>query len=159
MKKDIKIGITGTLISVFLFALGVFIATNSSFTTFLLESPMLVKVVPAILVFLCVFIGFFGMITFIATNITLLCLEYHNKKVDKYNCKLIKEIKSVLPTDTAFSINIANQNNEDLNKLLCEQLKCTALFNGSTVLIEFSLPKNVSLETDDVLWFNDNFNY
>lgn len=158
MKKDIKIGITGTLISVFLFALGVFIATNSSFTTFLLEGPM-VKVVPASLVCLCAFIGFFGMIAFIATTITLLCLEYHNKKVDKYNCKLIKEIKSVLPKETVFSINIANQNNEDLNKLLCEQLKCTALFNGSTVYIEISLPKKVSLETDDVLWFNDNFNY
>lgn len=159
MKKDIKIGITGTLISVFLFALGVFIATNSSFTTFLLESPMIVKVVPGILVCLCAFIGFFGMIIFITTTIILLYLEYHNKKVDKYNCKLIKELNSVIPKGTEFSINIANQNNEDLNKLLCEQLKCTALFNGSSVYIEFSLPEKVSLETDDILWFNDNFNY
>ena len=143
----------------FLFALGVFIATNSSFTTFLLESPMIVKVVPGILVCLCAFIGFFGMIIFITTTITLLYLEYHNKKVDKYNCKLIKELNSVIPKGTEFSINIANQNNEDLNKLLCEQLKCTALFNGSSVYIEFSLPEKVSLETDDILWFNDNFNY
>lgn len=159
MKKDIKIGITGTLISLFLFALGMFITTNSSFTTFLQESPMAVKIVPAVLAYLCVFFGFFGIITFITVTIILICLEYHNKKVDKYNCKLIKEIKSELPKETEFSVNIANQNNEDLNKLLCEKLKCTALFNGSTVYIEFSLPEKVSLETDDVLWFNDNFNY
>lgn len=156
MKKDIKIGITGTLISVFLFALGMFIATNASFRTFMQESSMSVKIVPAILVFLCALIGFFGIITFITLSITILCYEYHDKKV---NCKLIKEIKSELPKETEFSVNIANLNNEDLNKLLREKLKCTALFDGSTVYIEISLSEKVNLETDNLLWFNDNFNY
>lgn len=156
MKKDIKIGITGTLISVFLFALGMLITTNSSFTTFLQESPIAVKIMPTILACLCVFIGFLGIITFMTVTIMRICFEYHNKKV---NCKLIKEIKSELPKETEFSVSIANQDNEDLNKLLYEKLKCTALFNGSTVYIEFSLPEKVRLETDDVLWFKDNFNY
>lgn len=156
MKKDIKIGITGTLISAFSFALGMLITTNSSFTTFLQESPMAVKIMLTILACLCVFIGFLGIITFMTVTIMLICFEYHNKKV---NCKLIKDIKSELPKETEFSVNIANQDNEDLNKLLYEKLKCTALFNGSTVHIEFSLPEKVSLETDDVLWFKDNFNY
>lgn len=159
MKKDIKICITGILVSGFLFALGALIGNNSSFKTFLLKSSMAVKIVPAYLVALCTFFGFLGIITFIAITIYLLFLEYHDKKVDKYNCKLIKEIKSVLPKETAFSINIANPNNKKLNKLLCEKLKCTAIFNGSTIYIEFSLSEEVRLETDDVLWFNDNFNY
>lgn len=70
-----------------------------------------------------------------------------------------KKIKSEIPKGSKFSINIANQNNKDLNKLLCEQLKCTALFNGRSVYIEISLPEKVNLETDDMLWFYDNFNY
>lgn len=157
MKKDIKIGITGTLISVFLFALGMFIA--NSFTAFLQESSMNVKIVPAICICLCIVIGFFGIITFITITITILCLEYHNKKIDKYNCKLKKEIKNGLPKETEFRVNIANQNNEDLNKLLYENLNCIALFDGNTVYIKFSFTGKVSLETDDVLWFNDNFKY
>ena len=159
MRKDIKIVIAGTLISMFLFALGVFIMNNSSFTTFLIESPMSVKIVPAILVSLCAFLGLFGMMIFISINIVLLGIEYHNKKAKEYNCKLIKKIKSEIPKGSKFSINIANQNNKDLNKLLCEQLRCTALFNGSSVYIEISLPEKVNLETDDMLWFYDNFNY
>lgn len=159
MKKDIKICITGTVISVFLFALGVFIESTSSFNTFLMESPMVVKIGPVLLVGLCAFIGLVGIITFIEITIALLCEACHNKRVYKYNCKLIKQIKSVIPEETEFSINIANQNNEDLNKILFEHMKCTALFNGSSVYIEISLPEKVNIETDDILWFNSNFNY
>jgi len=159
MEEEIKVSIIGTLITVFLFALGMFIGNNANFVTFLQENSMAVKIVPAICVCLCVFVGFFGSIIFIATTITILCLECHNKRVDKYNCKIREEIKSELPKEIKFSVNIANPNNENLNKLLCENLKCTALFDGSTVYIEFSLPEKVILETDDILWFNDIFNY
>lgn len=157
MKKDIIIGIIGTLISVFLFALGVFLATNVSFNTFLQESS--VKIVLVICVCLCVVIGLFGSMVFITTTIANLCLECYYKWVDKHNCKIREEIKSKLPKETEFSVNIVNQNNEDLNKLLCKNLKCTASFDGSTVYIEFSLPEKVFFETDDILWFNDIFNY
>lgn len=77
----------------FLFALGVFIMNNSSFTTFLIESPMSVKIVPAILVSLCAFLGLFGMVIFISITIVLLGIEHHNKKANEYNCKLIKKLK------------------------------------------------------------------
>lgn len=86
-------------------------------------------------------------------------IELCNKKAYKYNCKLREKIKNGLPKGTKFSVNVTDLNNKDLNKLLKEKLTCTALFDGNTVTIEFSLPEKVSLETDDVLWFNDNFKY
>lgn len=159
MEKDIKIGIIGTLISLFLFALGVFLITNENFNTFLQESSKGVKNMLALFVVFCFMIGFIASIIFIEIIIVLLFIKCRNKRVDKYNCKLREEIKSKLPKETEFSVNITNQNNEDLNEFLCKNLKCTALFDGSTVYIEFSLPEKVILKTDDILWFNDIFNY
>lgn len=147
MRKDIKIGITGTLISVLLFVLGLFMLESSK--AFIYEAIGLA----------CLGIGFLGSITFIIADIALIYIALYNKKVDKRNCELIKEIKNELPKETEFSINIANQNDLDLNKLLGAELKCTALFNGSTVYIEVSLPEKVRIETDDLLWFYENFNY
>lgn len=155
MRKDIKIGFTGTLISVFLFALGLFITNNSFFETFLQEKPIAIQSVLVFLVFLCQIVGFLGMITFIPATITLICLEHHSKKVNRYK----NEIKSKLPKETKFDVNIATQNNGDLDKLLCTKLKCTALFNGNTVYIEFSLPEKVVIETDDLIWFDENFRF
>ncbi|MCI8655140.1 MAG: hypothetical protein HFJ48_04635 [Clostridia bacterium] len=159
MKKDIKICITGTLISSFLFTLGMFISKDEHFVRFLQENSMAVKIVPTLLVFLCACVGFLGILCFIIIIIFILWFEIYSKIADKHNSTLITAIKSELPKETEFSLNITNQNNEELNKLLYEKLKCTAVFDGNTVYIELSLPENVKLDTDDVLWFVDNFNY
>lgn len=145
MSRDIKIGITGSLVSIFLFALGVFIANNTS--GFSICS-----------VFFATF-GFCGSIIFIVSLIVIIYIEYSNKKTHKYYCKLKQEIESELPKNTRFDVSIANPNNEDLNKVLCENLKCTALFDGSTVHINLSLPEELRIGIDDVLWFDENFNY
>ncbi len=137
MSKDIKICIKGLLVSIFLFALGMFTALSIFCTTF----------------------GFLGIILFVIGIILNIQIEYSNKKTRKYYCKLKQEIESKLPKNTRFDVNIANQNNEILNKLLCENLKCTALFDGSTVYINLSLPEELCIGIDDVLWFSENFNY
>ncbi len=144
MSKDIKICIKGLLVSIFLFALGIFIANNTSFSTFSI---------------FCATFGFLGIILFVIGIILNIQIEYSNKKTRKYYCKLKQEIESKLPKNTQFDVNIANQNNEILNKLLCENLKCTALFDGSTVYINLSLPEELCIGIDDVLWFSENFNY
>lgn len=112
MSKDIKNCIKWLLISVFLFALGMFVMNNASFLAFIREDPMSIRIVPAILVALCVLAGFFGIIAFIFSTIVIICIEYYYKKVDKNNCKLIQEIKSELPKGTEFDVSITNQNNE-----------------------------------------------
>lgn len=148
MKKDMKIGIIGTLVSAFIFDLGMFMLINSSF-------PVVVN----ILGILCTCIGGFLLAVFINAIIMLLWNEHQNKKADKYNRELIKEIKSKLPKKTEFSVNISDKNHEKLNELLYGKLKCTVLFDGSKVHIKFSLPEEVNLETDDLRWFYENFDF
>lgn len=158
MKKDIKIGIIGLVISISLFLAGIVATTNASVATLIEECSKVIKIVYAILSFVFLFAGFMGTIAFIIAIISIICVEYHNKKVDRYNSTLKQKIESELPKGIEFDINIANQNNEDLNKLLCENLKCTAVFDGETVNIKIILPAEVSIKAD-VLWLNDNFQY
>lgn len=40
-----------------------------------------------------------------------------------------------------------------------QNLKCTALFDGNTISIKFSLPEEVKLEKVNALWLNENFKY
>lgn len=158
MKKDIKIGIIGMVISISLFFAGIVAITNASVATLIEECSIVVKSVFAGLSALFLFAGFIGTIAFIVVTIAIICVEYHNKKVDRYNSTLKQKIESELPKGIEFDINIANQNNEDLNKLLCENLKCTAVFDGDTVNIKIILSEEVSIKAD-VLWLNDNFQY
>lgn len=159
MKKDIKIAITGTLLSVFLFALGMFILNNASFIAVFKENYVAVKLITVFCVFLAVAIGFFGIITFVILTITFIGKECYNKRTDKYKLKFREKIENEIPKDIEFDVNIVNQNNVDINKLLYQNLKCTALFDGKTVYIKYTMPKEVNIETDDVFWFSDNFKY
>lgn len=158
MKKDIKIGIIGLVISISLFFAGIIVITNASVTTLIKECSIVIQIVFVILSSLFLVAGFIGTIAFIVVTIAIICVEYHNKKVARYNSTLKQKIESELPKGIEFDINIANQNNEDLNKLLCENLKCTAVFDGETVNIKILLPEEVSIKAD-VLWLNDNFQY
>ena len=158
MKKDIKIGIIGLVISMSMFFAGMVAITNARVATLIAECSSIIKIVFAILSSLFFIAGFMGTLSFIVVTIAIICVEYHNKKVDRYNSTLKQKIESELPKGIEFDINIVNQNNDNLNKLLYENLKCTAVFDGETVDIRILLPEEVSIKTD-VLWFYDNFQY
>lgn len=162
MKKDIKIGIIGASISAGILALMVFLLTDEGLgfkRALSQESSKGVRIAFFLVIFLCVLIGFLGFVYFLALIITNFVLEISDKRRDKYNCKLEEEIKSKIPKGTKFRVNIANLNDKELKEFLCEKLECTALFNGSDVYIEFSLPEKVEIETDNLLWLDQNFNY
>lgn len=158
MKKDIKIGIIGLVISISLFFVGIVAVTNASVTTLIKECSNVIQIVFVILSSLFFIAGFIGTIAFIVVTTAIICVEYHNKKVDRYNLTLKQKIESELPKGIDFDINIANQDNEDLKKLLYENLKFTAVFDGEKVNIKIVLPEEVSIKAD-VLWLNDNFQY
>lgn len=159
MTKGIKMGITAVLVSVFLFAMGIFLYGNASVNRFIEECSITGKIAIISCILLCVVGGFFAIISFIVATIFIAIDEYGDKKIYEQHCELSQEIKSKLEKGTEFCVSIANLNDEILSKRLCEKLECTAFFDGNKVYIKLYLPEEVSVETDDMLWFVDNFDF
>lgn len=155
MKKDIKKAIIGLVISLFLFALGLVILNTGLF----LKIPNeIIKYAIGFLAFLLLWAGFFLSIGFFCLIIALICIKVHNKKADKFNALLEEKTRKELPKNVEFSIKIADVNNEEINQILHENIRCKALFDGEGVYITFYLTDEVKVETD-ILGFLDNFTY
>lgn len=163
MKKDIKkwskLSI-GLLVSVVGFIICRVIATSTTFTEFIFNQDSSILQYMLIMAFyLCVVATFSGIIACLIIIGVELCCKIHNKKVENDNCKLRQKTERQLPKKTEFNVSVSNQDNERIHKLLYENIKCTALFDGKTVNIKFSLNEDVNLETDNLIWFENNFNY
>lgn len=155
MTKDIKKAIIGLVISLFLFALGLFFII----TGFYLKIPNeIIGAVIGFLVFSFLIGGFVLSIGLLGLIIAFICIEVHNKKADKLNAQLEEKTREELPQNVAFSVNIADVNNEEINQILHENIRCKALFDGEKIYITFYLSDEVKVETD-ILSFLDNFTY
>ena len=155
MTKDIKKSIILLCISLFLFTLGLVITSTSIYLKIPNEN---IQIVIAILAVLFLVIGSFSSIILFVVTIALIGTEVHNKKVDKYNAQLEEKTRKELPQNVEFSVNIADVNNEEINKILHENIKCKALFNGDNIYITFYFSDEVKVEAD-MLGFLDNFTY
>lgn len=154
MTKDIKKAIIGLVISLFLFALGLFFII----TGFYLKIPNeIIRAVIGLLVFSFLIGGFLFSIGLLGLIIAFICIEVH-KKADKLNAQLEEKTREELPQNVAFSVNIADVNNEEINQILHENIRCKALFDGEKIYITFYLSDEVKVETD-ILSFLDNFTY
>lgn len=155
MTKDIKKAIIGLCISLFLFALGLVITS----TGLHLKIPNeIIRMVIAVFAGLSLMIGFLLSIMLFVVVIGLIATEVYNKKADKYNAQLEEETRKELPKNVEFGVNITDVNNEDINQILHENIRCKALFDGENIYITLYLSDEVKVKTD-ILGFLDNFTY
>lgn len=155
MTNDIKKAIIGLCISLFLFALGLVITS----TGLHLKIPNeIIRMVIAVFAGLSLMIGFLLSIMLFIVVIGLIATEVYNKKADKYNAQLEEETRKELPKNVEFSVNITDVNNEDINQILHENIRCKALFDGENIYITLYLSDEVKVKTD-ILGFLDNFTY
>ncbi len=159
MKKDIKISIIMLIISVILLSFGILVTTSKSFSTFFYGNSLAVTFVPALVTGMCLFCGFIGTMASIVMLITFIYLDHINKRAEKRQQNIKAKIKTKLPKGTEFSVSINNFTDEELNKLLLDNIRCTAFFDGSSICFNFSLPSDIKLETKDIAWFDKNFKY
>lgn len=111
MKKDIKKAIIGLCISLFLFALGLFIASKGIHLEFPNE---IIRIVIAVFEGLSIMVGFLLSIMLFIVTIGLISTEIHNKKAEKYNAQLEEKTREELPQNVEFSVNITDVNNEEI---------------------------------------------
>ncbi len=153
MKKEftIKKGIIGLVISILLFVISFSFIVNPNLSVLLKENIILLASVIAI-----AFFNFVIIIVFLICTITQIYYNYYNKKVDKGNLELKQNLKNTIPKEKELKVKMNNYKNEDVNKMLYENLKFTALYDGDTVKINISLPEELTINSDE-LWFYYNF--
>lgn len=150
-KKEIKFLIIGLAISIALFAIALVVTAHLESINALLDEASTPIFIATTAIYAVLFFGSLaGLFVCVAAIIPILFVKYEAIKRAKNTEKLKIKIESKLTKGVEFpiTISITNENRANWEKLLCENLRLTALFDGELVHIKVTLPKEVHLETD-----------
>ena len=163
MKKDINKVIIRYLLEALVFPvlliLGIFLMKNPSLKTYLAESSYATQCIFFVFIGAFILIGGIESLVLILTGILYACEPIINRCYIWSEDRCSKKLKRKIPRNTKLDIIQINWEDEHIRKLLYENIKCTATFDGSTVFIEISLPEKISEKTNNIIWFYNNFDY